>query len=91
MSVLSDADETINGPRESTYGSPGIFCSRVATLWTGYFMAKGHDITITPSDIPLLMTQFKMARLMTDPGHRDSVEDMAGYAGIYARVRGLDA
>lgn len=91
MSVLSDADATINGPREASYGAPGLFSARVATLWTGYFRAKGYDITVEPADVPLLMTQFKTARLMTDPDHRDSVEDLAGYVGMYARVRGLDA
>lgn len=91
MSVLSEADSTINGPREESYGSPRLFCTRVATLWSGYFRAKGYDITLAPEDVPLLMTQFKMARLMTDPDHRDSAVDMAGYVGLLPRVRGLDA
>lgn len=91
MSVLSEADETINGAREETYGSPRLFCSRVAILWTGYLRSKGYEVNLSQEDVPLMMALFKMARLMADPDHKDSVEDLAGYVGIYARVRGIDA
>ena len=91
MSVLSDADETINGPRESTYGSPRLAFTRIAHLWDGYLRARGIGTGLTPEDAVQMMALLKMARLMQDTDHWDSVVDEAGYVGLYARVRGLDA
>lgn len=91
MSVLSDADETINGPRQYTYGPPRLAFTRIAHLWDGYLRSRGIGAGILPEDCVQMMALLKMARLMQDPDHRDSVEDMAGYVGLYARVRGLDA
>jgi hypothetical protein len=39
---------------------------------------------VTAQDVALMMSQFKMARLMQDPGHEDSISDMLGYAETYA-------
>ena len=41
------------------------------------------DSTITAEDVALLMMQVKIARLAKSPDHKDSILDVAGYAGCY--------
>ncbi len=82
--LLEDARATISGPREKEYGSKLQNFSQIAMLFQGVLATKlAPDARITPEDVALLMIQVKVARLAKSPDHRDSILDVAGYAGCY--------
>ena len=75
-SVLMEAEELIHGARQKTYGHPYEFFSLLAKLWSGLF-----GVQISPELAVLGMMIVKIARLRISPEHRDSLVDVAGYAG----------
>lgn len=75
MTVLEEAQSLIYGARMKEYAPPKVNFSRIARLWS---VIIGRDITT--QEVALCMVAVKIARLMN--GYkRDSVVDMAGYAG----------
>lgn len=80
--ILAEADDTIHGPREKEYGNKRQNFTQIAMIWQGLLAPKLlPDSRITPEDVGLLMIAVKMARLAKSPDHRDSILDIAGYAG----------
>lgn len=82
QSLLSEASRIISADRNAAYGNPEDNFSNIADYWNSYFkQSKKVEVDITPQDVAHLMILMKMARLATNPGHRDSLVDVAGYAG----------
>jgi len=81
--VLERAKEIVDGrDKQQHYGPPEESMSRIAQVWSG-ILGKA----ITPGQVALMMAGLKLARLGTDPEHADSLDDLAGYARIYERVK----
>lgn len=82
--MLHRAQALIQGQRQEDYGDKLQNFSQIAMLWQGYLAPKlQHNAAITPEDVALCMILVKMARLAKSPDHKDSVLDIAGYAGCY--------
>ena len=82
MSILTEAERLINGPRQHIYSHPYDNFSQTAKLWEPIL-----GVSITPEQIALCMIQVKISRLCYTPGHADSLVDIAGYAGTYEKVQ----
>lgn len=83
--MLHQAAETIAGARQKDYGDKLQNFSQIAMLWQGTLAAKlPPGVFITAEDVALCMMQVKIARLAKSPDHKDSILDVAGYAGCYA-------
>ena len=67
--------------RRRTYGQPRDLFERVAIRWSQVL-----GITVTPGEVIVCLIDLKVARLTHDPGHLDSITDIAGYAGCLAEV-----
>lgn len=80
LTLLQRAEALIHGQRQADYGNKLQNFSQTANIWTGLL---AHKLTadITPEDVALLMIGLKMSRLAKSPGHKDSILDIAGYAG----------
>lgn len=63
--------------RRNTYGDPAASMAVVARRWS---ITLGR--TVTPAEVVLCLIDLKLTRLGHDPGHRDSILDVAGYAAI---------
>jgi hypothetical protein len=83
-SVLQEAKVIIYGDREKTYGHPSKNIQAIATMWNAYLKSVG-DRELTAQDVCVMMVLLKGARLANDPGHRDSVVDICGYAALIER------
>lgn len=84
IGMLQRAHLLINGDRQSDYGDKLQNFSQIAMLFQGTLATKLlPDATITAEDVALLMIQVKIARLAKSPDHKDSILDVAGYAGCY--------
>lgn len=84
--LLQVAEATINGARQQEYGDKLNNFSQISMLWTG-LLARKLTSPITPEDVALMMINVKAARLAHNPGHKDSVVDIAGYAGCYDKFQ----
>ena len=86
--LLNEANRLVNGDRNDTYGEPFDDYTKVAGLWNTYVsavLAKHHvDLDglqpLEPYDCIAMMILLKVARTLSDPDHRDSWVDIAGYA-----------
>lgn len=80
--LLHQAQALIHGQRQQDYGDKLTNFSQVSMMWQGYLAPKLlPESRITPEDVTFLMIQLKLARLSKSPDHRDSILDVAGYAG----------
>ena len=73
----------VNGPRQADYGHPLPNHERIAAFWTTRLRDKlipGE--VIEPFEAAAMMRLVKEARLMQTRGHRDSLDDLAGYADV---------
>lgn len=75
-SVLKEAHAIINGERQKDYGSPLTSFTTIAALWSVVL-----DIEVTAEQVALCMIQLKVARAKNGGMQRDSLVDIAGYAG----------
>lgn len=85
-SVLQEAERIINGQRDGVYGHPENSFARIRDLWQAYLTGRGMTVDITSQDTALMMILLKVARLEATPNHRDSVVDLAGYAGTIEKL-----
>jgi hypothetical protein len=89
--VMTQALAIIYGDREKTYGRPHINLESIAEMWTVYMRrihaVRGTHDTITIEDVCQMMVLLKMARLINDPTHKDSLVDEIGYIGLHERVQ----
>jgi hypothetical protein len=82
MSILEEAKEIIYGDREKTYGHPAKNLNNIADYWSIYL---GKEISA--QDVATMMVLLKIARLMNQPDHRDSLVDSAGYLALIERIK----
>jgi Domain of unknown function (DUF6378) len=88
LSLLARAELTINGQRQQDYGDKLPNFTQIAMLVTGTLARKLiPGTTITPDEVALIMMQVKIARLAHMPNHKDSILDIAGYAGCMDKLQ----
>jgi hypothetical protein len=85
MTILTEAETLINGDRATDYGDAHENFARIAALWSVVL-----GVPVSPVQVALCMMQLKAARLCHSPEHRDSWIDAAGYAGLGARLAGVE-
>lgn len=67
--------------RRRQYGEATALFDHIAQRWSLVLGAK-----VTPAQVALCMIDLKLARLAHDPGHLDSIVDVAGYAACLREV-----
>jgi hypothetical protein len=88
MSIFSEAEKTINGERQDTYGNPEYSFEFIAAYWTAYI--DHEDVTLSAIDVAHMMALFKIARMSGQKFDRDNYRDAIGYLGIAAdRLAGM--
>ena len=98
--VLVEALDTINGERQDVYGSPEDSFALIAEYWNTFLRSTKSQRTnvrsehfciadLTPSDVAMMMTLFKIAR-EANQHKRDNCVDAVGYLGIYADMQDGD-
>jgi len=95
QATLDQAKEYTSKDRNSAYGEPEDNFRNIATLWDAYLFAKypgSKRFLFAPEDVAIMNILLKVARLSTNPTHKDSWIDTAGYAACGAGIalKGLD-
>jgi hypothetical protein len=84
-SVLLEAERIINGQRRDDYGGALESFTRIAELWQPLL-----GVEVSAEQVALCLIQLKVARalngLKSRTLHRDSVVDIAGYAGCLEKI-----
>jgi hypothetical protein len=88
QSVLVEAQEVIHGARSRDYGAALDNHTATADMLSAYLRRKyGIAVSLTAEDVCLFNVLQKVARLANTPDHRDSLVDIAGYAGNVEMVQ----
>jgi len=82
MSVILHQAARVIGDRGKTYGDAGLLFAQIAKRWSVTF-----NIEVTAAQVGICMIDVKLARLAQNPGHLDSIVDVAGYAAL---LHGID-
>ncbi len=83
--ILVEAERIIHGQRRADYGSAEKSFQRISDLWEPI-----HNSDLTGAEkVGLCMIQLKVARYCNSRS-RDSLVDIAGYAGCLAQIRGWE-
>jgi hypothetical protein len=82
MNILEEAQSIIYGDREKTYGHPAKNLNNIAKYWSVYL-----DKKVTAQDVAIMMVLLKIARIMNQSDHRDSLVDSAGYLALVERLK----
>lgn len=86
-SVLEDAKQCVCKDRNNIYGGPEDNFSCIAKFWNTYLNNLGNDVSLSPKDVAIMMTLFKLARLITaNSYHRDSWVDAIGYLACGSEI-----
>jgi hypothetical protein len=80
---LADVDRVLE-KRSIEYGDARELFEEIARRWS---LILDTHIPITPESVALCMIEFKMARLVFNPNHADSIRDIAGYAALLAEIQ----
>lgn len=88
-----DEVRSIVEERERQHGSPKEIFETIAIFWSDYlYRAHGCEVDLSGMDVALMMNQFKIARVIANPGKAlDSLMDIAGYAACAAELGELPA
>jgi hypothetical protein len=70
-----------NGERQANYGHPRGDFDTIARLWSPLL-----GVEVTAELVALCMIALKMARLVSNPKHHDSLVDIIGYGICYDRL-----
>ena len=77
---LKAARDCVCKDRENDYGSPEDNFITIADYWSSYLSKKHHKaITVSASDVAIMMTLMKIARLTSGNFKGDSYIDACGY------------
>lgn len=79
--ILDTAKHCVMVDRAATHGDAEQNFGLVSAFWTAYLSKN-----ITPHDVAVMMTLFKLARMKANPAHVDSATDAAGYAAIGGEI-----
>ena len=63
--------------RGKDYGNPEYFFSQLSGVWTSML-----GIPVSPTECAALMIAFKNLRLVNNPNHLDTLDDIEGYTYI---------
>lgn len=93
--LLEEAIKITTQDRNSAYGNPEDNFQNIAAYWNLYLrqagvMSKDAGRVLRPQDVAHMMILMKQARLATNPNHRDSLLDIAGYAACGEDCRSKD-
>lgn len=86
--IIDQAQAVVEGERQVNYGSPEDNFKRIASLWEAYLIGRKQEqlFVIDEKDVAMMMVLMKIARLMNNPNHWDSIKDGIGYFSCLASL-----
>jgi len=88
---LDKAKVIINGERQTAYGNPEDSFGIIAEYWETYLGSIGFSVKLRKSDVTLMMSLFKHARMSGQKYTEDNFVDAAGYLGLSADFQAIES
>lgn len=85
--ILETAKKCVCGDRDQDYGNPERSFDVIARLWNAYLEDR-MTIMLEAKDVALMMSLFKIARIMTGHGKADNWVDGCGYLACGGEIEG---
>lgn len=79
--ILLEAQQVL-AARGAEYGPAGASLAALSTRWS-----QTLGTPVSPVQVALCLIDLKLVRLAHNPGHRDSLVDVIGYAALAAEVQ----
>jgi hypothetical protein len=79
--ILDTAKKYVTKDRAASHGNMESNFNRIGALWSAHL-----GVTVTETDVALMMALLKIARAGSNPAHADNWIDMAGYAACGGEV-----
>lgn len=79
--ILAAAEKAITVDRANTHGDAESNFGIIAAYWSAHL-----DHAVTPHDVGVMMTLFKLARMKANPLHSDNAIDACGYAALAGEI-----
>jgi hypothetical protein len=88
LALLQEAHNIVYGDHKQLYENHKKNLDTIAKYWSTHLsITTGENITLTVGDVCDMMMLLKLERLVSNPNSYDSLLDIAGYAGLYDRVK----
>ena len=84
--ILAAADMCVSRDRNATHGAPERSFAAIADVWSARL-----GISITPSQVCIMMADVKSCRASHNPIHLDNWVDLVGYAACGGELSGEGA
>jgi len=80
--IIAEVAKCVNIERNGAYGEPEDNFRAIAEFWNVYLNARGEALNppLGPTDIAIMMSLLKIARIATGEAKIDNFVDLAGYA-----------
>ena len=79
--ILDTAKEYVTKDRAATHGDAESNFGLIAAYWSAHL-----NRNISPHDVAVMMTLFKLARARGNPSHVDNAIDAAGYSALAGEI-----
>ncbi len=83
--ILDTAKHCITVDRAKTHGDAENSFGLIAAYWSAHL-----DAHITATDVAVMMTLFKLARMKGNPAHIDNAVDAAGYVALAGEIATIE-
>ena len=82
VDIIAEVSRCVNTERNSSYGEPEDNFRAIADFWNVYMSNRGEELNrpLTATDIAIMMSLLKIARIATGEAKMDNFIDLAGYA-----------
>jgi len=79
--ILDTAKQAVNVDRAATHGDAESNFGLIAAYWSAHL-----DLPVSASDVAVMMTLLKLARIKGNAAHADNWIDLAGYAACGGEI-----
>ena len=79
--ILDTAKEYVTKDRAATHGDAASNFGLISSYWSAHL-----DTNVTATDVAVMMTLFKLARMKSNPAHIDNAIDAAAYAALAGEI-----
>lgn len=85
---LETAKDVICKHRQTVHGNAENSFTAIALYWSQFLNSRHKTcMNITPAEVGIMMTLFKIARWQANPNHCDNVVDGIGYMALAGELQ----
>lgn len=85
---METATEVICNHRQTIHGKPEDTFALIAEYWSEFLTKQTNGVVLlTPAEVAVMMTMFKIARWQMNPNYCDNLVDGIGYMALAGELQ----